>query len=91
VNIKNARKHKYATSWVLGCVVVHNIGLEVEQEERNENEDIEQDEFFPRHVLEHEDNNDALRAMGEGDGGKEKRRYLREALFCAHGIDPTQM
>jgi hypothetical protein len=73
-------------------VVVYNIALEVEQEERAEDNDLEADEFFPCHDELVQDRQAPFPATGvPGDSslaeGRERRVQLQQALFQAHGVD----
>jgi hypothetical protein len=88
VNITGERDHKFATYWVLACVVLHNIALEVEAAERVEGEGFDQDPFFERR------DDDTLRdarpappANTRLDEGRKKRQDLRTALFRAHNVN----
>ncbi|PIL29073.1 hypothetical protein GSI_09121 [Ganoderma sinense ZZ0214-1] len=44
--IKDEESHKFATYWMLACVVVHNFAMECEAEERAKDEDIDDDPFI---------------------------------------------
>jgi hypothetical protein len=86
--IKNKRDHQLATYWILACVVIHNIALDVEAEQRAEDEEVECDPFYEGCDMYRDDAEAGPPSTGTRlEEGKQKRAELRAALFCAHGLD----
>ena len=87
IYIQDERSHKFATYWILACIVAHNIALECEAEERAEDEDVDDDPFIREGLSSssESDSSDEEVPMYHGarslNAAKARREILKDALF----------
>ncbi|KAL1937494.1 hypothetical protein VTO73DRAFT_13146 [Trametes versicolor] len=90
VRIDDEHGHKYATYWVLACIVAHNAAMECEAEEREADDDADDDPFILEGLSSSSSESDGeapSAAASNGhrglDAAKARREELKRALFRA--------
>lgn len=94
VLIKDAETHRFATYWVIACIVVHTYAMRCEKEERgddNESWDPLDDPFLVQGLSVTQGHERTTGETGSESAnqlrvGKEFREVLKKVLFTAKGM-----
>ena len=90
VQIDSEDAHKYATYWILACIVVHNFALDCEAQERDSDESADEDPFIREGLTSSESSSSENQGTFPGHGtqhtlsaARNRQEQLKDALFRA--------